>query len=194
MSDNAPTLRLPTTPPPTPPSTPPPAPPGRPSRGPLVAFIFLSVLVVAAIVLLAYILIGRANATASKPPGPTETSAPPAAVSQAPPPPGTFTVFTVPQSQQCRGHGGPGKSQQNIDAQVTWATTNATQVWVAPGTSDAESAGVEQIPLSGDQDAFPHPLTINCDNKSMTFTMTLVGADGAHVSRTWTVMIEGRHG
>ena len=194
MSDNAPTLRLPTTPPPAPPSTPPPAPPGRPSRGPLVAFILLSLLVVAAIVFLAYILIGRANATPSATPGATQSSAPPVAASQPPSPPGAFTVFTVPQSQQCRGHGGPGKSQQDTSAQVTWATTNATQVWVAPGTSDAASVGGEQVPLSGNQDAFPDPLAVDCDKKSMTFTMTLVGADGAHVSRTWTVMVEGRHG
>jgi hypothetical protein len=193
MSDNVPTLRLPTSPPPTPPATPPPAPPGRPSRGPLVAFILLSVLVVVAIGVLIWVLIGRANtgSQAVNTPGATDTSAAP---SQPPPPPGVFTVFTVPQSQQCRAHGGPGKQQQQVDAQVTWATTNATQVWVAPGTADAASAGKEQVPLSGNQDAFPDPLPIDCAEKSVTFTMTLVGADGAHVSRTWTVLVDGRHG
>jgi hypothetical protein len=193
MSDNVPTLRLPTTPPPIPPSAPPPAPSGRPSRGPMVVFILLCVLVVAAIGVLVWILVGRANATASNTAGSTQTSAPPATPSQPPSPPGAFTVFTVPLTQQCRGHGGPGKDQQNVDAQVTWATTNATQVWVAPGTSDAASAGVEQIPLSGNQDSFPDPLPVDCTSQSETFTMTLVGADGAHVSRTWTVMIAGRH-
>ena len=193
MTDNVPTLRLPTTPPPIPPSAPPPAPPGRPSRGPMILFIVLSVLVVVAIGFLVWILIGRANATtqAVNTPGATETSAPPSTPSQPPPPPGTFTVFTVPPSQQCKGH---GKDQQDVDAQVTWATTNATQVWVAPGTTDAASAGVEQIPLSGNQDNFPDPLSIDCNSGSETFTMTLVGADGAHVSRTWTVLIDGRHG
>ena len=196
MTDNVPTLRLPTTPPPIPPSAPPPAPPGRPPRGPVVAFIVLSVLVVAAIGVLVWILVGRANGTnqAANTPGATDTSAPPASPSQPPPPPGTFTVFTVPPTQQCHGHGGPGKDQQDVDVQVTWATTNATQVWVAPGTTDAASAGVEEIPLSGNQDNFPDPLPVDCNSKSETFTMTLVGADGAHVSRTWTVMIEGRHG
>jgi hypothetical protein len=193
MSDNAPTVRLPTTPPPIPPSTPPPAPSGRPSRGPQVAFILLSILVVAAIVVLVWVLIGRANAStgAVNTPGATNTSAPP---STPPPPPGTFTVFTVPQSQDCHKHGGPGKDQQEVDVQVTWASTNATQVWVAKGTNDAATAGLEQIPLSGNQDAFPTPLPIDCNDMSETFTMTLVGADGGHVSRTWTVMITGRHG
>jgi hypothetical protein len=196
MSDNAPTLRLPTTPPPpAPPSAPPGRPPGRPSRGPMVAFILLSILVVAAIALLVYILIGRANAStqALTTPSATASSAPPAA--PAPPPPsGLFTVFTVPASQDCRGPGGgPGKNRQEVDAQVTWATTNATQVWVATGSGDAAAAGVEQVPLSGNQDSFPTPLAIDCNQRSMTFTMTLVGANGADVSRTWTVMVGGRH-
>jgi hypothetical protein len=100
-------------------------------------------------------------------------------------------VFAVPPSQQCKGR---GKDQQEVDAQVTWATTNATQVWVAPGTMDATAGGGEQVPLTGDQDSFPNPLPIDCNQRSMAFTLTLVGADGAHVSRTWTVLIEGRHG
>ena len=201
MSDNAPTLRLPTTPPP---SSPPPAapgpPPGRPSRGPMVAFILLSILVIAAIGFLIYILIGRANAStqALNTPGATTSSSPPSAT-VPPPPAGLFTVFTVPASQQCGGRGGgpiggPGKGQQQVDAQVTWATSNATQVWVAQGTGDAATAGFEQVPLSGNQDSFPTPLPIDCNQRSMTFTMTLVGANGADVSRTWTVMITGRHG
>ena len=191
MSDNVPTLRLPTTPPPVPPSTPPSMPPGRPSRGPLVAFILLSVLVVAATGVLVYVLIGRASAPAVTPPSSTASSAPAAAPSQPPPSPGTFTALTVPQSQQCRGH---GKDQQQVNAQVAWATTNATQVWVAQGTADAVSVGFEQVPLSGNQDSFQTPLPIDCSRRSMTFTLTLVGADGAHVSRTWTVLISGRHG
>jgi hypothetical protein len=203
MSDNAPTLRLPTTPPPVPPASPPPAPPappGRPSRGPMVAFILLCVLVVAAIGVLVYVLIGRTNGTleAANTPSATESSAPPVAPAPPPPQPGQFTVFTVPASQQCRGPGngpggGPGKDRQEVDAQVAWTTTNATQVWVAQGTGDAVSAGFEQVPLAGNQDSFPTPLPINCNQRSMTFTMTLVGADGAHVSRTWTVTVVGRH-
>jgi len=161
----------------------------------MVAFILLCVLVVAAIGVLIYVLIGRANATtqAVNTPGTTASSAPLATQPPPPPPPGVFTVFTVPASQQCRGPG-PGKDRQDVDAQVTWATTNATQVWVAQGTTDAVSTGGEQVPLSGDQDSIPVPLPIDCDNKLTTFTMTLVGADGAHVSRTWTVMVAGRHG
>jgi hypothetical protein len=193
MSDDTPTLRLATTPPPAPPPPPPAARPEPPSRGPLVAFILLAILVVAAIGVLVWVLMGRANTSAqsANTPTATDTSAAPAAPSQPPSPPGAFSAFTVPSSQQCRGH---GKDQQPVDAQVTWATTNATQVWVSQGTTDAESAGTLQVPLSGDQNSFPDPLSIDCNDRSETFTMTLVGADGAHVSRTWTVMIEGRHG
>jgi hypothetical protein len=159
----------------------------------LVAFILLSVLVVAAIGVLVYILIGRAgtNTQSVNTPGATGTSAPPSAPSQPPAQAGAFTVFTVPPSQQCRGH---GNDRQEVHVQATWATTNATQVWVAQGTTDAVSVGVEQIPLSGDQNSFPVSLPIDCNSRSMSYTMTLVGADGAHVSRTWTVMIVGRHG
>jgi hypothetical protein len=157
----------------------------------LVAFILLSVLVLVAASVLVYVLIGRTsgNTQTQNSPGATTTSAP-AAPSQPPPPPGAFTEFTVPPSQQCRGHGG---DRREVDAQITWATTNATQVWVAEGTTDAQAAGSEQVPLSGDQDAFPTPLPLDCNSRSMTFTMTLVGDDGAHVSRTWTVLIDGRH-
>jgi hypothetical protein len=162
----------------------------------MVAFILLSILVIAAIGFLISILVGRANPSpqALSTPGATTSSAPRTAT-PPPPPAGLFTVFTVPTSQQCDGRGGgPGKDRQEVDAQVTWATTNATQVWVAQGTGDAAAAGIEQVPLSGDQSSFPTPLPIDCNQGSMTFTMTLVGANGAHVSRTWTVMITGRHG
>jgi hypothetical protein len=198
MSDNAPTLRLPTTPPPSaPPPGPPGPPPGRPSRGPMVAFVLLSILVIAAIGFLIYILVGRANAStqALDTPSATTSSAPPAAPAPSALPAGLFTVFTVPASQQCRDHeSGPGMGRGQVAAQVTWATTNATQVWVAAGSEDAAAAGGEQVPLSGNQDSFPTPLPIDCNQRSTTFTMTLVGADGVEVSRTWTVMITGRHG
>jgi hypothetical protein len=195
MSDNAPTMRLPTTPPPAPPPRRRPTPPKRPSRGPMIAFIVLSVVLVAAVVVLVYVLVNRsaaASAPAMNPPSTTASSAAPAAQPPPPPPPaGVFTAFTVPTSQQCRGH---GNGRQPVDAQVTWATTNATQVWFAQGTTDAASAGFERVPLSGNQDSFPTPVPIDCDSRSMTFTMTLVGADGAHVSRTWTVMVASHRG
>ncbi|HEX4401251.1 MAG TPA: hypothetical protein VHZ98_07995, partial [Galbitalea sp.] len=108
MSDNAPTLRLPTTPPPpSPPPAAPGPPSGRPSRGPMVAFILLSILVIAAIGFLISILVGRANPSpqALSTPGATTSSAPRTAT-PPPPPAGLFTVFTVPTSQQCDGRGG----------------------------------------------------------------------------------------
>jgi hypothetical protein len=198
MSDDAPTKRLPITPPPTPPER-----PARrerrerPSRAPMIAFIVLLVLLLAAIGVLAYVLVTRGS-TATAQPSNSPSASPAPVASQpttppAPPPPGVFTSFVVPPSQQCSGHGNRRQSQET-DAQVTWATTNATQVWVAQGTADAASAGLEQVPLSGNQDSFPTPLPIDCNQRSMTFTMTLIGADGVHVSRTWTVQIERHRG
>jgi hypothetical protein len=190
VSDDTPTLRLPDDLPPTAamPSPPPPGRPPRSSRAPLVAFVIVAVLVVAASGLLAYILVTRGgvspNAATTPPPSATSTTPPP-----APPPPGQFTSFAAPATQQCNSH---GKGHQSTNVQLSWATTNATQVWVATGTEDAASVGREQVPLSGNQDSFPVPLELTCDSRSSTFTLTLVGDDGGHVSKTWTVVVDRR--
>lgn len=196
MSDNTPTLRLPAASPPQGSPALPEAPPPRPSRAPQIAFAVLSVVVVAAIGVLVYVLVDRTNSNppSSTAPAATATIAPPLSPTQPPAAavaPGTFTVFTVPPSQECRGH---GKGRQAADVQVTWETSNATQVWVAPGMADAATVGSQQVPLSGNQDSFSSPLALDCNGRSNTFTMTLIGADGAHASRTWTVLVSDHHG
>ena len=193
MSDDTPTLRLPENLPPTP-LTPSPAPPGRPprpSRAPLVAFIIVAVLVVAASGLLVYILVSRGGLAPSAvtTPPPSTSSATPSSQPPPPPPPGEFTSFAAPETQRCNSH---GKGHQNTDLQVSWSTTDATEVWVAAGTQDAVSAGTEQVPLSGNQDSLPMPLELDCGSRTSTFTLTLVGDDGAHVSKTWTVTTDRR--
>jgi hypothetical protein len=189
LSDDTPTKRLPTTPPPLPPTR-----PRRPSRGPMIAFIVLAVVLVMAMGALAWILVTKTTIGAAAPPStapPSASSTPSSTPSDPPAPPqGAFTAFQVPASQQCGGH---GRRHQQTNAQVTWATENSAQVWVAQGSQDALAARGEQVPLSGDQDAFPHPLRLNCDSSSMTFTMTLIGDDGVHVSRTWTIAIVRSH-
>jgi hypothetical protein len=157
-----------------------------------VAFVIVAVLVVAASGVLAWVLLTRSatsgpGALTSPTPGTTSAPAPAPAPQPAA---GSFTSFTVPVTQQCNGHGKHGSS---TEAQVAWATANATSVWVVEGTGDAASTGVEQVPLSGDQNSLPYPLELDCSRPSMTFTLTLVGRDGGHVSQTWTVLILGRH-
>jgi hypothetical protein len=77
--------------------------------------------------------------------------------------------------------------------QVSWSTSNATEVWIAAGSGDAATVGTEQVPLTGNQDSLSMPLELNCDSRSTTFTLTLIGDDGGHVSKTWAVAID-RHG
>ena len=193
MSDDTPTLRLPEILPPNPPipSTNPSGRPPRPSRAPLVAFIIVAVLVVAASGLLVYILVSRGGVAPSAvtTPPPSTTSATPSSPPPPPPPPGEFTSFAAPETQRCNSH---GKGHQNTDLQVSWSTTDATEVWIAAGTEDAVSAGTEQVPLAGNQDSLPMPLELDCSSRTSTFTLTLVGDDGGHVSKTWTVTNDRR--
>lgn len=48
-----------------------------------------------------------------------------------------------------------------------------------------------QIPLNGDQADFPYEQTVDCADDSNVYTITLVGPDGKHVSKSWTVAITG---
>jgi hypothetical protein len=172
--------------------------PQRPSSGPRVLFVILAVLVVAAIVILVVILdtrlsaqsqpaaTGSASATPSvaAAPSPTHTSAPPPAAPPAAA--GTFTTFVVPQAQ-----GGCGRNGSPT-VMVTWATSNAKSVWIQQGSVDAAAGGGTQLPLQGDQSNVPTTFTVNCDARFNTYSITLVGDDGAHVSKTWTIRVGGR--
>jgi hypothetical protein len=164
----------------------------------MVAFIVLCVLVVAAASVLVYVLVtrdSRSGSSAITTPAASQSGEPsstaPAPPPPAPPPAGTFTTFVVPTAEQCPGR---GNRHATVAAQVTWATSNATQVWIAQGTGDAVQAAQEQVPLAGNQDSFPTPVLLDCNQSSVTLTMTLIGADGNHVSRSWTVQLMGRHG
>jgi hypothetical protein len=162
-------------------------PPKPPSRAPFVAFIIVAVLVVVASGVLVYELVGRGGPAAA--PGTTQG---PATASQTatPLPAGAFTNLQTATTAQCQGH---GKGHRSVDIQFSWSTTDATQVWVAPGSGDAQTAGGQQVPLSGNQDSLTTPLTVSCDARDAAFTLTLVGADGAHQSRSWTVAVDSKN-
>ena len=142
----------------------------------MIAFIVVAVLVFVALAVLGGILISRANGPAAAPSNSPSQSAGAA---------GAFTSFVAPSSATCNGH---GKHAQAPSVVVSWATTGAKQVWVARGSGDAAGSG-EQVSLSGNQNSFRNPIAIDCTGGADVFTMTLVGNNGAHVSRTWSVTV-----
>jgi hypothetical protein len=213
MSDDTPTVRFPENPgtpnPGTLPAARPTAPfqrpptrqrPERPSRGPAILFVILAILVVAAIVVLLVILDGRlassgtpapsTSATAPTPASSAPAARPSASATTAPPPvkaAGAFSTLVVPEAQGgCGRHGAP-------TVMVTWATQNAKSVWIADGGSDAQNAGGVELPLSGSQQNIPDSFTVDCGQRENTFTMTLVGDNGVHVSKTWMIRVDGHH-
>lgn len=145
------------------------------------------------------------SATPSATPGasPRQDSSTPPSASPAPsannPPPAPpqatmprFTQFTAPASQMCSA-GGPGVAPTRPTFTVSWATADAVEAWFINGTDDAKDSGFMQIPLSGDQDDFPYEQPAECSDGSNVYTITLVGSDGTHVNKTWTVAITGDH-
>ena len=158
-------------------------------------FVILAVLVVAAIVVLIVILDGRLSAQSAAPPSASPSvsssavSAPAPTKTTAPPPPpaaaGAFTSFTVPQSQGgCGRHGTP-------TVMVSWATSNAKTVWIQTGTVDAAAGGGTELPLTGNQSDVPDSFTLDCSQRFNTYSITLVGDNGGHVSKTWTIRVGG---
>ena len=193
------------------PSAPGSPPPRKNARGPLIALIILGVLLVAAVVVVVVILVGRSSgslsasvtgpvqspgASDSGTPGPVDVTptAPantpkPVTTHKAPPPQPTgaaFTTFVVPKRESgCSG--GPDYTGAPPTVKVTWATIRANSAWIVQGTSDAADSQFMQIPLSGNQSDFQNEFDFACGGQSNTYTITLVGQDGKHVSRSWTV-------
>ncbi len=122
---------------------------------------------------------------------PSETPSASPSATQPPAPQGPrFTTFNVPESQHCSA-GGPGVPPTRPIVTVSWATAGTDQAWFVNGTSDAADAQFMQIPLNGNQNDFQNPQEINCSSDKATFTITLVGPDGKHVNKSWTVSLTG---
>lgn len=139
------------------------------------------------------------SATPSVSPSMTPSATPSATQSSGPsgspesPPEATaprFTQLNVPSSQMCSA-GGPGVAPTRPTVTVSWSTAGAVEAWFINGTDDAKDSGFMQIPLSGDQGDFPNEQTVECSDGSNVYTITLVGPDGTHVSKSWTVAITG---
>lgn len=126
------------------------------------------------------------SATPTPTPTPTPTQAPP-----PPPPPDNtpaFTSFNFNGSVFCNASFPPGYVPPVIA--FNYQTKNASSVWFLFGEGDAANAAAFPMPLSGNQDdvygggsSIPYP----CYQPQEKFTLTIVGTNGQHVSRTFTV-------
>jgi hypothetical protein len=204
MSDDTPTQRF--------DAQPPAAEPGEPkpkSRLALVLAIVGGVLLLAVILLVVLLFKGQGTPEAAGTNSPISTSTPSTTPSVTSPPvtpttsPSTshttapppqppqstdpaFTKFVV-QSTINSCSSGPYYTGTPPTVNVTWATVRTDSVWIVQGTSDAADSGFMQIPVSGNQSNFPYEIDFGCDTPSSTYTITLVGSNGKHVSKSWTI-------
>lgn len=136
--------------------------------------------------------------TPSASPSERPSASPSASPTAAPPPPPPqetgprFKTLNYPSSQSCSA-GGPSFPATRPTFTVSWSTAGADEAWFVNGTDDAADSGYMQIPLNGNQGDFPYEQIVDCSDGSNTYTITLVGPDGKHVSRSWTVTITGDH-
>jgi hypothetical protein len=152
-----------------------------------------------ALIILLILLFGQPGAVTPTPtpvessstPTPSATPTPtPTATEDAPPPAPSgpqFTNFIAPASQGGCSAGSPEFPAFTPRVKVAWTSSGADSAWYVNGSSDAADSGFMEIPLNGDQDDFPYAQDFNCSNDVNTYTITLVGPEGEHKSKTWHV-------
>jgi hypothetical protein len=203
MSDDTPTQRFDAQPAPVGPTGDKPK-----SRLPLVLGIVGGVLLLVVILLLVLLLRGQgtpeaagtnspiASTSPSASPTPTTSVAAPSptpseshTTAPPPPPPPTGPAFTkfVKQTSINSCSGGPYYTGAPPIIEVTWATVRTDSAWIIQGTDDAADAQFMQIPVSGNQSNFPYELDFACGSPSSTYTITIVGSNGKHLSKSWTI-------
>jgi hypothetical protein len=119
-----------------------------------------------------------------------QSAAPSAKPTNAAPPPADtkpgFTSFVVPTKESGCSSGPNFSNTPTI--KVSWKTKNAESVWFVQGTDDAANSGYLKVPNNGNQDNFQYGAPdFPCNEKSATYTLTIVGTDGSHLSKHWTV-------
>jgi hypothetical protein len=119
-----------------------------------------------------------------------ESPSPSASQTKAAPKPDTkphFTTFNVPKEES-----GCSKADNFVfypTVKVKWAAANAESVWFVQGTDDAADSQYLKLPIKGNQDDFPDNSApqFPCNGQPATYTLTIVGTDGSHYSKHWTV-------
>lgn len=100
----------------------------------------------------------------------------------------TLTAFTAPTTVTCDA-GDEDNQPPKPTLMVSWSSANAVEAWYSPGDQDAKDKNYMQVPLSGNQDDFTDEHLFPCFDQgpSRDHTITLVGPNGEHVSKIWTV-------
>lgn len=100
----------------------------------------------------------------------------------------TLTAFTAPTTVTCDA-GDEDNQPPKPTLMVSWSSANAVEAWYSPGDQDAKDKNYRQVPLSGNQDDFTDEHLFPCFDQgpSRDHTITLVGPNGQHVSKIWTV-------
>jgi hypothetical protein len=207
MSDSTPTERF-NSPVAQEPTT---TPPGQ-SRRALYILIGVGAALLVAIIILVIVLLTRGDGTPTAAPAPSVTPTVSETPSDTPSPTPSeteaesdddgggsdgassdprFTVFDAPSKVSSCSMGGPGADPFRPMVTVTWNSASAVSAWYVNGTSDAADSAYMQIPLAGDQTDFEYDQEFPCSQTTASFTITLVGKDGSHVNKTWTVQNTG---
>jgi hypothetical protein len=197
---------------------PPANPDEKKSRLPLILGIVGGVLLILVIILLVVLFHGRANPQAAGTDNPTPTATSSASASPSPsatpsptptPSPSHTTAPPPPPSNGpaistwlVNNSTGPvvycdtsAPVQTPIQLGFKWVSSNVTKVFFGIGTTDA-SAGpyFSNLPPSGDNSNFPageQEVDYGCPSHSQTYTLTVIGANNAKVSKTVTVVNKG---
>jgi hypothetical protein len=137
------------------------------------------------------------SATATSTPTPSATPTPTATQTQAPPPPPppdnstAFTNFIPEKTVECYYSEAPNFDPPPLLIEVSWTSKNAVSAWFAQNVPDAADTGYMQIPVNGDESDFPYDQEYPCYQPNNSYTITIVGPNGEHVTKRWTVTNEG---
>jgi hypothetical protein len=112
----------------------------------------------------------------------TTTTAPPAEDTSP-----RFASFSAPTETVCDA-GDEDNQPPKPPILVSWSSVNAVEAWYSPSDEDAKDDNYMQIPLSGNQDDLTDEHLFPCFHETEhDYTITLVGQNGEHVSKHWTV-------
>lgn len=171
------------------------------SNRPMIIVIAISGVLLLVVVALVFLLIGQNTAptvSGGTTALPTETALPtptPSAIevegeqpADAPVDDSThFTSFDAPTTVVCDA-GNEDNQPPKPEIQVSWSSANAIEAWYTSSNEDAVDDHYMQIPLTGDQSDLTDEHLFPCfHDETADYTITLLGPNGEHVSKHWTV-------